>query len=138
MIILDTNIVSEFMRRTTNKKVVSWLNHQPRLSLYFTTISIAEIEFGLRAMQNGKKLESLKSKFNQFLDFAFEGRILGFDRKSANRYFEIMAYRQEIGQPISCFDGQIASIAQANQCALATRNTKDFTNCGIKVLNPFD
>lgn len=39
--------------------------------------------------------------------------------------------RQEMGQPISCFDGQIASIAQANQCALATRNTKDFTNCGI-------
>ena len=138
MIILDTNIVSEFMRGTSNQNVVTWLNHQPRLSLHFTTVSIAEIEFGLRVMPSGKKMESLKKQFNHFLDFAFDGRILAFDHKSANCYSEIMANRREIGQPISCFDGQIASIAQANDCALATRNTKDFTDCSIAIINPFE
>jgi len=75
MIILDTNIVSEFMMRAPNKSVVTWLNDQRKQSLYFTIVSIAEIEFGLRIMPNGKKMHSLKNKFSLFLDFAFDGRM---------------------------------------------------------------
>ena len=137
MIILDTNVVSEFMTAQPKKSVLDWLNSQSRLALYISTISIAEIGYGLRVMPEGERRSLLTSKFDQFVDFAFEKRVLGFDVNAAKCYPELMANRREKGRPMSSFDGQIAAIAQVTGFSLATRNTKDFEDCGIELINPF-
>ncbi len=137
MIILDTNIISEFMTSQPKKSVLDWLNNQIRLSLFISTISIAEIGYGLRIMPDGKRCRLLIDKFNQFVDFAFENRVLAFDENAAKRYPEIMGHRREMGRPMSSLDGQIASIAQANSLTVATRNIKDFDDCDVMLVNPF-
>lgn len=138
MIILDTNIISEFMTSRPNNAVLNWLNNHIRPSLFISTISIAEIGYGLRNMPEGTRRRLLTDKFSQFVDFAFEDRVLAFGEKAAKRYPEIMGRRREAGRPMSSLDGQIASIAQAKRFTVATRNTKDFEDCGVMLVNPFN
>ncbi len=137
MIILDTNVVSEFMTSPPASSVLSWLNAQNTTSLYLTAITIAEIGFGLRTMPRGKRREMLAEHFEQFVATAFEQRILPFDEDAARVYAEVMGYRTEIGRPISSLDGQIAAIARSRDFCVATRNIRDFEECQIDIINPF-
>jgi len=136
--VLDTNIVSEFMTSPPAEPVTAWLNAQDVDHLYFTTISIAEIGFGLRVMPDGRRRRLLTDRFERFLAAAFESRILSFDEDAARVYGEIRGHRKEQGRPMSNFDGQIAAIAKAQGFTVATRNTKDFEDCGLDLIDPFN
>ncbi len=137
MIVLDTNIISEFMTSQPNESVLEWLNTQDSMVLYLTTISIAEIGYGLRVMSNGRKRQLLDDRFKQFIETAFKSRILSFDEAAARVYGDIKGYRKEIGRPLSDLDGQIAAIARVKEFVVATRNIKDFEECGVELINPF-
>ena len=134
---LDTNIVSEFMTSPPAESVATWLDAQEVAQLYFTTISIAEIGFGLRVMPAGRRRRLLTDRFERFLAAAFESRVLSFDEDAARVYGEIRGHRKEQGRPMSNFDGQIAAIAKTQGFAVATRNTKDFEDCELELINPF-
>ena len=138
MIILDTNIVSEFMTSPPTGSVLNWLNDQDVTLMYLTTITIAEINFGLSVMPVGKRRNLLFERFKLFTGSAFEQRILSFDECAANLYGDILAHRRQLGRPMSCFDGQIAAIARAQGFAVATRNIKDFKDCQLELINPLD
>lgn len=138
MIVLDTNVISEAMRPQPNQAVLAWLNRQQSSQIFITTISIAEIGYGLRVLADGKRRSLLQSRFDQFIALGFESRILNFDKQAADAYAEIMAFRKEIGSPMSFPDAQIAAITQVNNGGLATRNIEDFAQCGIELINPFE
>jgi hypothetical protein len=138
MIILDTNIVAEMMKDTPAPVVVAWLNDQPASALFLSTITIGEIVFGLRAMPQGRRRRQLEEGFERIVAEGFSGRILVFDEGAARHYGEIMGRRKEIGRPLGILDGQIASIARAKGYAVATRNVRDFVECGVEILNPFE
>jgi predicted nucleic acid-binding protein len=106
--------------------------------LYLTTISIAEIEFGLMVLPEGNRRRLPASRFEQFVELAFGERILAFDEPAAHLYGRIRADRRAGGRPISNFDAQIAAIVRAKSLRLATRNVKDFDGCGVELINPFD
>ena len=137
MIVLDTNIVSEVMRKTPDPRVLTWLNDWETNQMYLTAVTVAEISFGLRILPPGKRRNLLEQKFKQFKELAFSQRILSFDETAAQIYGDLMGYRREIGQPLSTADGQIAAITLSRDFALATRNTSDFQNCGLHLINPF-
>lgn len=137
MIVLDTNVVSELMTSPPAETILKWLNAQDAVNLYLTTISIAEIGFGLRVMPDGRRRRLLTDRFEQFLAAAFATRILPFDESAARVYGEIRGLRRELGRPMSTFDGQIAAIARARGFSIATHNIKDFENCGVELINPF-
>ena len=137
MIILDTNVVSEFMTSPPAGPVLHWLNAQDTASLYLSTITIAEIGFGLNVMPAGKRRRLLRERFEQFVAAAFDQRILSFDQDAARIYGEILGHRREIGRPMSNFDGQIAAIARSKGFGVATRNVGDFEECGVLIINPF-
>lgn len=137
MIVLDTNIVSEFMTSPPQPPVLAWLNAQDVGSLYLTSISISEIDFGLRVLPDGKRRRRLQERFEQFNQQAFDTRIVSFDESAAHICAEIRAQRRKLGRPISNFDAQIAAIARSLGFAVATRNTKDFEDCGLQLINPF-
>jgi hypothetical protein len=128
MILLDTNIISEMMKPAPDPKVVRWLDQQETTELFISTITIGEIAYGLT---------SLEKFFYHVIREAFEYRILSFDEVAAHLYGIVMAQRRQKGKPLSMADGQIAAIARAHNCALATRNIKDFTGCELELLNPF-
>lgn len=137
MIILDTNVVSEFMGTPPKETVRRWLNEQAASQLFLTTISVAEICYGLEAMPSGRRQQAMRLQFESFMTQAFQSRILGFPLEAARRYGQVSAERRRAGKPISTEDAQIAAIALIHDATLATRNTKDFEGCGIRLVNPF-
>jgi predicted nucleic acid-binding protein len=137
VVIVDTNVVAELMKTSPAPAVVSWMNDQPTAELFLTAVTLGEIFYGLRAMPAGARRVRLEQAFEHVVRAAFEERILAFDEEAARHYGEVMGRRREIGRPMSVLDGQIAAIARANGCAVATRNTRDFVDCGIEIVNPF-
>ncbi|MCH7667169.1 MAG: type II toxin-antitoxin system VapC family toxin [Acidobacteria bacterium] len=138
MILLDTNVISTIMAPSPTSQVTEWLNRQESSLLYLSTITLAEIGYGLWVLPDGKKRRDLENRFDAYLEVAFESRILDFDRKAAKEYAEVMGHRRKIGKPLGVADGQIASIARAHRFAVATRNVRDFEDCGLELLNPFE
>ncbi len=138
MIVVDTNVISEVMRPQPSPAVLNWLNSQESNLLFVTTVTLAEIGYGLRVLPDGLRRRQLQTRFEQFIAQAFEERVLDFTAPAAHAYAEIMGHRKESGRAMSLPDGQIASIALAHGFALATRNIKDFEDCGIELINPFE
>ena len=138
MILLDTNVVSEVMRPNPSSNVINWLNLRNNIDLFISSITIAEICYGLRILPEGQRRQLLQSRFEQFVSQGFAKNTIGFNESAARAYAEIMGTRKEKGRPMSLPDGQIAAIAQTNHLSLATRNITDFEGCGIKLINPFE
>ncbi|MDZ7839320.1 MAG: type II toxin-antitoxin system VapC family toxin [Gammaproteobacteria bacterium] len=138
MILIDTNVVSEVMKVAPADAVVGWLNDQDSSSLFISTTSIGEIEYGLRILPDGKRRTHLRERFEHFIDQAFAMRIVPFDETAAVEYGDIMGLRKELGRPLSVPDGQIAAITRSRGYALATRNIRDFEDCGLALINPFE
>ena len=138
MILLDTNVLSEFMRPRPSASVVSWLDEQPAGEVYTSAISRAEIELGLLLMPAGKRREALSQAAWAMCAEDFAGRCLPFDEDAARHYAAIVSARTRAGRPISVEDAQIAAIALAHRMSLATRNTTDFELIdGLAVVNPW-
>ena len=138
MILLDTNVVSEPMRVQPNADVIGWLNEQDAARLYVSSITVAEIHFGIACLPEGQRQRRLREIFGQFMVQAFDSRVLPFGSSSAAIYGQIRAKRRAQGRPISPLDAQIAAIALANDLAIATRNTKDFDGLDLVIHNPFE
>jgi hypothetical protein len=135
--LLDTNVVSAVMAPSPPRSVLDWLNEQETITLHLSTVTIAEISYGLGILPDGKRRRSLKRRFERFVREGFEQRVLGFDLAAAHLYGEIMSHRRALGRPLSMADGQIAAIARSKDLAVATRNVTDFEECGVDILNPF-
>lgn len=125
------------MRPQPSPAVLDWLNAQDSNLLFITTVTLAEIGCSLRVLPDGLSRRKLQTRFEQFIAQAFEKRVLDFTAPAAHAYAEFMGHRKETGRAMSLPDGQIASIALAHGFAAATRNIKDFEDCGIELINPF-
>jgi predicted nucleic acid-binding protein len=136
MIILDTNVISEILRAKPSSKVTDWLGAQPRGAMFVTTVTQAEILYGLSLLPAGKRHDDLVAAVRPVFDEDFAGRILSFDSDAATAYAEIASHRRHLGQPITQ-DAQIAAIARSRGGTLATRNVRDFNDCGIDVVDPW-
>lgn len=136
--LVDTNVISEFMTSAPAAPVLQWLNAQLAGTLYFSSISIAEIHYGLQLLPQGARRSLLLERFELFVAQAFGERLLAFDQDAAACYGVIAATRRSSGRPISTLDAQIAALARSRGLALATRNTRDFVDCGIDLVNPFN
>lgn len=137
MIVLDTNVISELMSPSPSAAVTSWIAARPRSSLATTTITEAEILFGLLILPKGKRRDGLMAAASTLFEKLFAGRLLPFGSDAAAAYARIAADRRRRGAAISQLDAQIAAIARASGATLATRNVDDFTNCGIDVVDPW-
>jgi hypothetical protein len=138
MIVLDTNVLSETLRRRPADSVRRWLQTQPPTSLFTTTVCEAEILYGLALMPLGRRRTALERAFSAIFDEEFLDRILPFDRAAASAFAEIAATRRRMGRPIGEFDAQVAAIAQSRGAAVATRNVEDFAGCGIRIIDPWE
>jgi hypothetical protein len=137
VILLDTNVLSELMRRAPSSRVVSWVAAQPARSLYVTSITQAEILHGVALLPQGRRRSSIESAALAMFEVDFAGRVLPFAGDAAAPYARIAAERRRAGRPISHFDAQIAAIARVSGAALETRNVEDFERCGIELVNPW-
>ena len=126
------------MKRSPEPRVKAWLRAQPLRELATTTITVAEIRYGLARLGPGHRRSELETRFQSFLARGFLNRVFAFDAASADAYGEIVFGREKDGRPLEGFDGLIAAVAQARGAAIATRNVRDFEGCGVTVLNPWE
>jgi predicted nucleic acid-binding protein len=138
MIILDTNVLSEILRPRPDDGVLAWLARPPRASLFTTTITRAEVFYGVSVLPSGTRKQNLWDATLGIFNVDFSGQVLGFDSDAADAYAAIAAHRKSVARPISQFDAMIAEIARSRGATLATRNTKDFVDCGIEIVDPWN
>jgi predicted nucleic acid-binding protein len=137
VIVLDTNVLSELMRSQPAAPVFAWVSAQPRATLYTTSVSKAEVLFGIAVLPEGRRRLALAAAAEAMFADDFEGRVLPFDEAAAVHYAEIVAARRREGRPIEAFDAQIAATARVAGAGIATRDTGDFAGCGLTLVNPW-
>lgn len=137
MILLDTNVISEMMRVRPDPVVADWLDQHHENELWTASVVLAELLSGIELMPNGRKKTSLRQEVEEMIVEDLRGHILKFDIPAARCFGKILASRRLIGRPIREMDALIAATALANGATLATRNTPDFEDCGIQIVNPW-
>ena len=136
MILVDTNVISEPMKGG-DPRIAAWLDRQAAETLFISTVSVAEILFGVAALPAGKRRTRLAEAFESEILSLFEGRIMSFDLPAARAYAAVMSGAQARGLSLSVSDGQIAAIAVANELLVATRDEAPFNAAGVKTVNPW-
>ena len=135
--ILDTNVVSELVNADPEPAVDEWVARRDETQLYLTTITEAELRFGLVNMPNGQRKDAFADALGRIL-LDFSDRILPFDRTAAKDYALIRYAQQRAGIQVKEPDRIIASIAKSAGAAVVTRNVRDFQECGVEVINPWE
>ncbi|MBN9529785.1 MAG: type II toxin-antitoxin system VapC family toxin [Alphaproteobacteria bacterium] len=136
MIVLDTNVISEAMREAPDRKVRDWLNDQAAETLYLTSITLAELRYGIGVLAAGRRRDRLAAMLDELLDL-FGGRILAFDAAAARHYAALAVAARSAGKGFPTPDGYIAAIAAAHGFTVATRDVAPFAAAGITVINPW-
>ncbi|WP_322517490.1 type II toxin-antitoxin system VapC family toxin [Rhodopseudomonas palustris] len=136
MILLDTNVVSEAMTRDPDPRVREWLNAQSAETLFLSSITVAELLFGVGALPAGKRKNALGAALDDVLD-VFATRILPFDTPAAQRYADLAVKARAAGKGFPTPDGYITAIAAAHGFAVASRDASAFDAAGLTVIDPW-
>jgi len=137
VILLDTNVLSEVVKPRPDAQVLRWLSAQEPLSIFTTAITQAEVLFGIEDMPNGKRKLALAAAMERMFAEEFRDRILAFDEDAAPWFARFVASRKSAGHEMSQMDGMIAAVARRHKATLATRNIKDFQDCGLRLIDPW-
>ena len=136
-VLLDTNVVSELIRKSPDPAVEAWAAGRPLEDLFFSAVGEAELRYGAAILPAGRRRETLVSDIEAMLRDAFENRVLPFDSDAARAYADIAATRRSAGRAVAPADCQIAAIARARNMAVATRNVRDFEDIDVEVVDPW-
>jgi predicted nucleic acid-binding protein len=135
LILLDTNVLSELAKQRPDAQVVAW-TRRSAAALAVPTIAVAEMAYGIEKLAGGRRREALLGALRRLV-VEFADRLLDFNVEAAWAYGSILADARRAGRPMAVPDAAIAAIAQANRCALATRNIKDFATTGLELVDPW-
>jgi predicted nucleic acid-binding protein len=137
MIVLDTNVVSEAMRPAPDANVLTWLNEQAAETLYISSVTLAELLFGIAALPDGKRKAMLARTLDGVMEL-FGNRVLPFDVDAARHYAELAATARNSRRGFPTPDGYIAAIAASREFLVASRDTAPFEAAGMTVINPWE
>ncbi len=133
--LVDTNVFSEPVKPKPDANVVAWLREN-ETSLYVSTITIGEMRRGIERLPSGRRKTQLRAWLVALCD-CMKGRVLSFNTSTAHVWGQLKAKWDAAGIVIPSLDSQIAATAQRHQLTVVTRNTSDFAQTGVKLLNPF-
>ena len=135
--LLDTNVVSELIRSAPDENVVSWVESQDTADLFLAATTMGELIRGVWRLAEGRRRARYEKWIHEDLKYQFEGRILPFDQEAAMIWGEIMGEAERRGRPKAGADAQIAAIARRHGLVMVTRNTRDFADMSVELLDPW-
>jgi toxin FitB len=135
--LLDTNVVSELVRRHPDRGVVAWTAQQDAAELHLSAITLGELIRGVERLAADDRRARLERWLRDELPRQFRGRILPFDRAAAEIWGRMMGEADRLGRPRPAIDAQIAAIAHRHDLTMVTRNTADFEQLGLPLVNPW-
>ncbi len=136
MIVLDTNVVSEAMKPEPNPAVRAWLNDQAAETLYLSSVTLAELLFGIAALPAGKRKDMLAQALDGLMGL-FRDRVLAFDTDAARHYAELAVSARKSGRGFPTPDGYIAAIAASRGFIVASRDKAPYEAANVAVINPW-
>jgi predicted nucleic acid-binding protein len=136
--ILDTNVVSELTKRNPNADVRDFVRSVSRAEFFITSVTLAELLYGIALLPAGRRRNELQTVQETFFAVELGNPVLSFEDSDAPHYAEIVARRRALGRPIRELDAQIAAIARRRALLVVTRNMRDFDDCGIGLINPWE
>lgn len=137
MILLDTNVVSEPLRRAPDARVIEWIDAQPLETLFLSAITVAELRAGVALLPAGRRRSGLQQSLEKKVLPLFAGRVIAFDVACTQAYAALMAKARTRWLGIATADGYIAAIAAAHDFAVASRDTAPFDAAGVAIINPW-
>lgn len=136
MILLDTNVISEAMKLQPHPAVRHWLDEQVAETLFLSSVTIAELTFGIGMLPKGRRHAALAAALDGVLEI-FDGRVLPFDTVAAHAYGDLAAKARHAGKGFPTPDGYIAAIAACHSFAVASRDVSPFRAAGLAVIDPW-
>lgn len=136
--LLDTNVVSEWIKPAVNVRVVQWLTETSEENLFLSVFTFAEIYQGVAQMTAGRRRDALIEWLQRDLVLRFERRIIGVDLSVAQSWGTIMARSVKTGVNLNPIDAFFAATADVHGMTLVTRNIRHFRTLGVTLLNPWD
>jgi predicted nucleic acid-binding protein len=137
MIILDTNVVSELMRRNPHPAVRAWMNAQPRDSLVTTAITVMELRASVEKLLQSQRRQELEADIDWALSDLVGSRVLNYDRKAAFATAKWFGLCRRAGRTVETGDMKIGGIAISRNIPIATRDVQDFKDVSVKLINPW-
>ena len=135
--LLDTNVVSEWVRPSPDPGVVAWLDEVDEDRVFLSVVTIAELRHGIERLPPGARRERLAAWLDEELPRRFEARILPIDEAVANAWGRIVARGEASGRPMHAMDAFLAALAETHDLTLVTRNAADFSLLRQPVENPW-
>lgn len=135
--LLDTNVVSEAMRKRPNPRVLAWIAAQIEESLFISAITLGELRRGSLLLDNGKKRKALFRWIETGIKAEFADRILAVDTTVMECWADLETSTAKAGRRLPVMDSLLAATALAHGLTLATRNLPDFEAAGVALLDPW-
>lgn len=135
--LLDTNLVSEWIKPRPDPGVVGWLAEADEDRVFISVVTLAELRHGIERLATGQRRKRLNEWMEDELIFRFEQRILPIDTATAEAWGRIVAHCEGLGRPIGTMDAFIAATARVHKLTLATRNQTDFELALDAIINPW-
>lgn len=135
--LLDTNCISELVRRKPEPKVIAWIEAAEEALLYLSVLTLGEIRKGLAQLAQGRRRTHLETWIEVELRARFAGRILPIDVSVADRWGLLAASAKRAGKTLPTIDGLLAATALHHDLTVVSRNAEDFAHTQVQVLNPW-
>ena len=135
--LLDTNVVSEWVKPRPDPRVVAWLADVDEDRVFISVVTIGELRHGIERLPSSRRRVRLDDFLREDLTQRFEGRVLPIDTAVASAWGTIVARRERIGRPISTMDAFMAATADVHDLTLVTRNASDFRSSVKTVFDPW-
>jgi len=135
--LLDTNVISEWVKPRPDPRVVSWLDEVDEDRVFLSVVTLGELRYGVERLPAGGRRQRLDAWVRHELPLRFEGRVLPVDAIVADAWGIIVAQRERAGRGMSAMDGLIAATAEAHELTLVTRDAADFESAVTMLFNPW-
>lgn len=132
--LLDTNVISELMTNAPNERVIHFLAHLA--DSYLSVITLHELHYGLSLLPEGQRRKTITSKL-EILLADYNDYIIPVTQAEALHAAELRANAKQQGRVVHLADALIASTAKVHNLIIATRNTADFIDLGVDIIDPW-
>jgi hypothetical protein len=136
MIVLDTNVVSETLKPQPDTAVLAWLDAQVAETLHLSSVTVAELMFGVAVLAAGKRRDRLAAAVEGLIGL-YQDRVLPFDLEAARTYAVLAATARTRARGFPVPDGYIAATAASRRFIVASRDASAFEACGLQAINPW-
>jgi hypothetical protein len=132
--LLDTNVLSELVRRKPDAKVLRWFQATREETLHLSVLSVGELRCGIEGAKDGVRKERLRVWLERDLAERFSDRLLLITPAVADRWGRLLA---QTGRSVPAIDSLLAATALTHGLRMVTHNVRDFRFPGLEVVNPW-